>query len=85
MSEKQIAQEKEDLQFLLSTKQGLRFFARFLDQCGFYKTSFDNSGSKVYFNEGGRAVGLAVMDDINNANPDAYINILKAKKEIDNG
>ena len=80
-----VAQEKEDLQFLLNTKQGLRFFARFLDKCGVNKTSFDNSGSKVYFNEGARMVGLGVIEDIELANPDAYINILKAKREIDNG
>jgi hypothetical protein len=78
-------QSKDDLKFILSTPQGKRFLYKLLSHCGVYQSSFDNSGSKVYFNEGQRSVGLHVLSEIEKADENGYFNILKAKKEILNG
>ncbi len=67
--------ELDDVRHVLSTPNGRRFFWRYLSECGVFKTSFDGS-SRTYFNEGERNVGLKLMADVNDADPEAYVTML---------
>jgi len=59
----------DDIDFVLSTHKGRRFFWRMLSVCGVFKLSFVNDPYGTAFNEGARSVGnqfLAdAMDEIN--------------------
>lgn len=79
-----LTQEKEDLMFMVSNPQSRRYLYKLLAHCGVYLSSFDPSGSKVYYNEGMRSVGLHVIAQMEQAVPDSYIKILAMKKELDN-
>jgi hypothetical protein len=69
-------QEMEDVRFVLSTPSGRRFLWRWLEICGIYKTSMTGN-STTFFNEGMRSVGLSLLADIVEAQPDAYLNMQK--------
>lgn len=66
---------------ILETVQGRRYLWRLLERCGVYKTSFDTNGSRVYFNEGQRNIGLSILAEVNDANPNAYVTMMKEAKE----
>ena len=73
--------ELDDLKFILATEQGRRFVWRYLEITGVYKTSFTGS-SETYFLEGQRNIGLKLMADINDSDPEAYVKMIKQNKEI---
>lgn len=56
-------QESDDLIAVMSTAQGRRLVARWLDKTGLYRLSFDGS-SRTFFMEGQRAVGLGILDEL---------------------
>lgn len=72
--------ELGDIRWILSSPQGRRFFWRYLGECGVFKTSFTGS-SQTFFNEGQRNVGLMLLADLNEAQPDAYVTMMKEAKE----
>lgn len=74
-------QEVNDLKFILATEQGRRFMWRYLEMCGVYRTSFTGS-SETYFLEGQRNIGLKLIADIVEADPDAYLKMIKANKGV---
>lgn len=74
-------QTKDDLIFLLKTDPGKRFIWNLLGECGVFKTSFDNSGSVVYFNEGKRHIGLKLLGEITEHFPNALIDMMKNNGE----
>lgn len=75
--------ELEDVNFILSSKQGRRFFWRFIRLCGVFETSFTGNNT-TFFKEGERNVGLRLMTDLNEAAPNAYALMQKeANEEID--
>lgn len=75
-----------DMRQILSTPEGRRFIWGLLGFCRINESSYDPSGSKVYFQEGIRNVGLKVLADVHNANADAYVTMMKeAKGRKDNG
>lgn len=78
-----LSREKElnDLRFLLSTDQGRRFVWRYLEICGVYKSSFTGS-SETFFLEGQRNIGLKLIADIMDADPEAYIKMQKQNREV---
>jgi hypothetical protein len=69
-----------DIREVLSTKRGRRFFWRYLEICGIFKTSNADS-SQIFFNEGMRNVGLMLLADVNEAAPDAYLLMLRESQE----
>lgn len=78
-------QELEDVKFILGSLQGRRFVWRYLEECGVFKTSFTGT-SQTFFLEGERNVGLRLLADINEAQPEAYVTMMKEnKQEINNG
>lgn len=77
-------QELADVSHLLGSVAGRRFLWRLLGHCGINRTSYDPSGSRVYFNEGMRSVGLWALSEITDANPAAYLSMMQeaANEEI---
>lgn len=73
--------EMNEILTILQTSQGRQYIWRLLEKCGVYQSSFDNSGSRVYFNEGQRNIGLMILADVNDADPDAYVTMMKEAKE----
>jgi len=67
--------DQEGLRFLLENPHGRRILWKVISMCGVYKRSADNSGSWTYFNEGARSVGLNLIAEICEANPEGYIKL----------
>lgn len=78
--------ELADVQFILSTVEGRRFYWRLMRRCGIHKSSFTGNNT-TFFQEGERNIGLVMLADLEEANPDAYVLMLKESKlqEASNG
>lgn len=75
-------QELDDVRYILSNAVGRRFFWRYLGECGLFQSSFTGS-SETFFREGQRNVGLKLMADLNDADPNAYAVMLKENQKGD--
>lgn len=73
-------QEMADLRELLSTPAGRRFFWRYLTYTGVYQISFTGS-SETFFREGRRDVGLKMLADITEADPDGFILLMQENRK----
>lgn len=71
----------DDVKALLAMKPGRRFIWRYLSESGLFRTSFSTNGSQTSFNEGMRNVGLTMLADISEANPDAFVLMQRESKE----
>lgn len=71
-----------DLKFILDSEQGRRFLWRILGNCGVFKTSFVTS-SEIYFNEGKRSIGLQILAEIMDCDPNAYLKMITNKDDKD--
>lgn len=75
--------ELEDVAFILSTPEGRRFFWRYLEKCGIFKSSFsEHSSHLTSFMEGERSIGLQLMADMNEADPEAYA-VMQRENRVD--
>jgi len=72
--------ELMDIQFVMSSKEGRRFFDRYQRICHAHETSFTGNNT-TFFNEGERNIGLRMLADVNEACPELYIELLKEKFE----
>lgn len=63
--------ELEELKGLLSIYANRAFYWRLLSHCGVYKNSYTGN-STTFFNEGKRAVGLWLLDEIFEASPTIF-------------
>lgn len=68
--------ELNDVRFLLSLPEGKRFLWRYLGICRLFETSFRMSAEMAYF-EGIRSVGLKLLADITESNPQAFVDMMK--------
>ncbi len=66
----------QDIRDILKTEAGRRFMWRYLDECGVFRSSYDASGSKVYFNEGMRNIGNQLLADITEASPEVFAQMI---------
>lgn len=82
-----LKQEKTDMKAILETEFGRRFIWKWLSLSGVYQQSAENSGSWTYFNEGRRAIGLKLLDEVVTVSPEAYLLMIKENKkgELSNG
>jgi len=71
--------ELEDVRFILQTLQGRRLIWRYLALCGVFRTSFTGN-SHTFFNEGERNIGLKLLADVNEADPESYLKMMKESK-----
>lgn len=63
--EKNLIQDHlKDLEEIMSSQTGRRFISFILDFCEVEKTSFNHSGSMLYFNEGKKNFAYYLMDKI---------------------
>jgi len=75
----------DDVAVILSDIRGRRFLWRYLGECGVFRSSFNNSGSITAYNEGMRNIGLKLLAEIMEADPDAYaLMATESKKENQN-
>jgi hypothetical protein len=81
--EERQAREKElnDLRWVMGTKQGRRFMWRLLSKAGLYQSSFNTNNAVMAFNEGNRNAGLQQLNDIMEACPERYNEMLTEQKE----
>lgn len=71
-------QEMADMKFLMAQESGRRFLWRLLRICRMNRISFDGGSSEwTAFNEGHRNVGNQILPDMIEANPEAYIQMLR--------
>lgn len=73
-------QKLNDIREVLNTVRGRRFFWRYLEICGIYKTS-NADQHQIFFNEGMRNVGLQLLADLNEAAPEVYTVMLRENQE----
>jgi hypothetical protein len=73
-------QELADLRELLSLPAGRRLFWRYLTYTGVYQLSFTGS-SETFFREGRRDVGLKMLADITEADPDGFILLMQENRK----
>jgi hypothetical protein len=71
----QDAQALEDLREMLRQPFGRRFLWNMLASCDVWKTSFHPSGQQFAANEGRRGVGVELMTQIIEADPQAWIDM----------
>jgi hypothetical protein len=76
--------ELNDFAWLTSAPQGKRIIWRYLEITGVHKLSYSGeSHAASDFNEGMRNVGLRLMADLMESNPQAYIDMITANKKED--
>jgi hypothetical protein len=70
----------EDVKWLMSSPRGRRLVWWVLGKSGVNRTSFNNSGSVMAFNEGQRNIGLMLQAEVLEASPDAYMTMLQEQR-----
>ncbi len=86
---KRKAKDRSDMLQVLRMVEARRILFKILEKCGPYQPSFDlNSARMTDYNEGRRSIGIEVLQMINSADPQAYIQMVnehasdeKAEKE----
>lgn len=83
--EERLAKEKEqnDLRWVMSNKQGRRFMWRLLSEAGVFRLSFNTNNATMAFNEGYRSAGLKQLNEIMEACPERYTDMLNEQKETE--
>lgn len=71
--------ELDDLRTILLLPGGRRFVWRYLEECGVFKTSFTGS-SETFFREGQRNIGLKLIADVTESDPNALVQMMKESK-----
>lgn len=80
---REIEKAQDDLRAVLALPQGRRFLWRLLATCGTNKSSFHPSGQVFAHNEGRRSVGVEVMVDIIEADPQAWIGMQQERLDAE--
>lgn len=82
-AQRRVQREIEDLKWLMADPRGRRFVARLLDRAGVHRSSFNNSGSVMAFNEGRREMGLFLTAEVLEHTPKAYSQLLNEYRNDD--
>ena len=69
--------EVDDLRKVLKMPEGRRFVYKMLCECGVFKASFSLNSMTTSFNEGKRDIGLALLAELDLAEPQVYSQMLK--------
>ena len=70
-----------DIKWLVSSPRGRRVVWWMLDKAGVNRTSFNNSGSVMAFNEGQRNMGLMLQAQVIELAPEAYMTMLEEQRK----
>lgn len=68
--------EIDDLKVVLKKPEGRRFVYKMLSECGVFKASFSINSMQTAFQEGRRDIGLALLKSLDEAEPQAYSQML---------
>jgi len=74
-------EELEDLRKIVATPEGKRYISRLLVQCNVFGVSLDPNGSRMYWKEGVRSVGVGIMNEIAFISPELLTEILRKPAE----
>lgn len=74
------ARELEEIQLVVSSKHGRKFYWRLLTMCHLFETSFTGNNT-TFFKEGERNIGLCLMRDLMEANPESFTLMQKEHAE----
>jgi hypothetical protein len=66
----------DDIKWLMSSPRGRRIVAWLLEKAGVNRTSFNNSGSAMAFNEGQRNMGLMIQANVLDHSPERFMEML---------
>lgn len=69
-------EEREDVKWLMKSRQGRRIAWRLLELTGVFRSSFTGN-NETFFREGMRNVGLYLVGQINAACPEQYHTMVK--------
>ena len=72
----ELANQIEDLRWVMSDKRGRRVVWRLLEIAGIYRLSYTGD-DRTAFNEGQRNVGLKLLAEVNQHCPAEYMEMLK--------
>jgi hypothetical protein len=64
--------ELGDIRHVLKDPEGRRFLWKVLGDAGVFRSSFTGN-SETFYNEGKRSLGLAILKDIMDARPEAFL------------
>ena len=75
--------DDEDFRTILKTAYGRRFVWKLMRRCGIFKQSFipGDTPQDTAFNEGRRSIGNTLLGQVNDINPEAYLQMVKANKK----
>jgi hypothetical protein len=73
--------ERDDMIWMMRTRQGRRCIYRLLERAGIWRLSFSTNGMQMAFNEGNRNVGLQLMAKLADWCDETYSLMLKEHKE----
>ena len=68
--------ELDDLKAVLKKPEGRRFVYQVLSECGVFKSSFALNSMQSAFNEGRRDIGIMLLKLLDEAEPQAYSQML---------
>ncbi len=72
-------QQLADTKAILDLPAGRRFLWRYLEATGIFRLSYTGDNA-TFFNEGRREIGLKLLEDISEANPEAYLQMMQEAK-----
>lgn len=72
--------DEGDLKWLMSDKRGRRVVWRLLGETGLFRSSFTGN-SETFYREGRRAVGLMLLDWVQQVSPDGYLLMMKERNQ----
>ena len=79
----ELERQRGEIRWLMSDKRGRAIVWWLLERAGIHRTSFTESAPTMAFQEGRRDVGLALFDRLMDAEPDAYIRLLREHQPAD--
>lgn len=74
--------ELADIRMILQSEEGKRFIWNLIRRCGVFEVNVDPT-SRVYFHEGRREIGLKVLADVTEADPDTLVRMMYAANSPD--
>jgi hypothetical protein len=72
--------ELNDVRSLLAIAPGRRFLWRLLSSAGVFRSSYTGDANGTMFNEGRRDLGLMVLSETTEADPNAYAKMVQESK-----
>lgn len=72
-------EEREDVKWLMKSRQGRRIVWRLLEKAGVFRSSFTGD-NETFFREGMRNVGLMLVAQVNDACPEQYTTMVQEQK-----